>query len=132
MNIHTEAGAKTLHALEELMSIHIQAARLIVALMRLMESETSGVVVISRTGYAELIGVSIPTITRAMKTLVAGNWVQRMKIGTSYALAVNTSVAWPARGDAVFKATVVAARSEQSEVELSSQALRRVYLACLE
>lgn len=129
MNIHR---TKTLHALEELMSIDMQAARLIVALMRLLEPSNGGVVVISRTACAELIGVSIPTITRAMKTLVSGHWVQRMKIGTAYAISVNTSVSWPDRGDAVFKATVVAARSEQSEAELSSQALRRVDLACLE
>ena len=110
----------------------MQAARLIVALMRVLEPGNSGVVVISRTGCAELIGVSIPTINRAMKTLTAGNWVQRVKVGTAYALAVNTNIAWPARGDAVFKATVVAARSEQSEADLSSQALRSVDLACLE
>ena len=132
MNIQIQAEKKHLHALEELMSIDIQAARLVVALTRLLGSENSGVLVISRTGCAELIGVSIPTITRAMKTLVAGNWVQRMKIGTAYAIAVNTSVAWAARGDVVCKATVVVTRSEQSEAEMSSQALRRVDLACLE
>lgn len=122
-----------LHNLDELIVEDMQAARLIVSLIRLMEAGSGGVVVISRTSMAEMLGVSLPTVQRALKTLVNGRWVHRLKIGGAYALAVNEAVAWVGkRGElshAVFNATVVASRSEQDAVGIDPGPLRQIPMA---
>lgn len=119
--------------LDDLMQEDMQAARLIVSLIRLMEPGSGGVVVISRASMAELLGVSLPTVQRALKTLVGGRWVHRLKIGGAYALAVNKAVAWVGpRGDlshAVFSATVVASRSEQDAAGIDPGELRQIPMA---
>ena len=51
-----------LHNLDELMRLDMQAARLIVSLIRLMEPGSGGVVVMSRASMAELLGVSARTL----------------------------------------------------------------------
>ena len=122
-----------LHNLDELMRTDMQAARLIVSLIRLIEPGSGGVVVISRAAIAELLDVSLPTVQRALKTLVGGHWVQRIKIGGAYALAVNKAVAWVGpRGQlehAVFSATVVASRAEQDAAGLNPGELRQLPMA---
>ena len=122
-----------LYNLDELMRQDMQAARLVVSLIRLMEPGSGGVVVISRASMAELLGVSLPTVQRALKTLVDGHWVHRIKIGGAYALAVNKAVAWVGpRGQlshAVFSATVIASRSEQDAVGLDPGTLRQIPMA---
>lgn len=122
-----------LHNLDELMRTDMQAARLIVSLIRLIEPGSGGVVVISRAAMAELLEVSLPTVQRALKTLVGGQWVQRIKIGGAYALAVNKAVAWVGpRGQldhAVFSATVVASRAEQDAAGLNPGELRQLPMA---
>lgn len=119
-----------LHNLDELMQTDMQAARLIMSIIRLMEPGGGGVVVISRASMAELLGVSLPTVQRALKTLVQGQWVHRLKIGGAYALAVNKAVAWVGpRGQmnhAVFGATVIASRSEQDAAGLNPGQLRQL------
>ncbi|MBP7544786.1 MAG: hypothetical protein KA749_04690 [Acidovorax sp.] len=122
-----------LHNLDELMRTDMQAARLIVSLIRLIEPGSGGVVVISRAAMAELLEVSLPTVQRALKTLVSGHWVQRLKIGGAYALAVNKTVAWVGpRGQldhAVFSATVVASRAEQDAAGINPGELRQLPMA---
>lgn len=122
-----------LHNLDELMQKDMQAARLVMSLIRLMEPGSGGVVVISRAAIAELLGVSMPTVQRALKTLVEGAWVQRIRIGGAYALAINNAVAWVGpRGQmahAVFNATVVASRSEQDKYGLEPGELRQIPIA---
>lgn len=104
------------------------AARVLNHLIRLTEPGSGGVVIISRATLGKMLGVSDPTVGRAIRVLVEGNWVQRMRVGGAYALAVNRSVAWTGpRGDmehAVFHAVVVASRSEQTEDALASPELR--------
>lgn len=106
------------------------AARVLNHLIRLTEPGSGGVVVISRATLGRMLRVSDPTVGRAIRVLVAGNWIQRMRVGGAYALAVNKSVAWTGpRGQmehAVFTATVVAARNEQDADALASPDLRRV------
>lgn len=137
--VHTEAAhfamveKVALHNLDELMRADMQAARLILSLIRLMEPGSGGVVVISRPTMAELLGVSLPTVQRALKTLVDGHWVQRIRIGGAYALAVNSRVAWVGpRGQlehAVFGATVIASRSEQDALALEDVPLKQIPMA---
>lgn len=122
-----------LHNLNQLMAEDMQAARLVVSLIRLMEPGSGGVVVITRRGMAELLDVSIPTVQRALRTLIDGHWVHRIKLGGAYALAVNKQVAWVgprgAMNHAVFGATVVASRSEQDAIGLDPGELRQIPMA---
>lgn len=107
-----------------------KAAQLILALIECMEPGTGGVVVASRTTMAEIIGVSVPTVARALKVLMDEGWCQRIKIGGAPALAINHRVAWVGgRGDiqhAVFGATVIASRSEQDAMSLAPPPMRQV------
>lgn len=116
--------------LDSLMNKDVHAARILIALVRHLESGSDGVVVVSNKGLQEILNVSESTIARALRTLIAGNWVQRMKIGGAHALAVNKAVAWVgnrgAMNRAVFSATVIAVRSEQDEIALSATKLRQV------
>lgn len=109
--------------MDQLIAKEPTAARILNHLIRLTEPGTGGVVVISRATLAAMLGVSDPTVGRAIRVLVEGRWVQRLRVGGAYALAVNTAVAWTGpRGDmerAVFKATVVASRTEQDADALS-------------
>lgn len=107
-----------------------KAAQLILALIERMEYGTGGVVVASRTAMAEIIGASVPTVARALKILIDEGWVQRMRIGSAPALAINHRVAWVGpRGDlphAVFGATVIASRSEQDAIALDPPPMRPI------
>jgi DNA-binding transcriptional MocR family regulator len=117
-------------ALRGLISREPKAAQLILALIERMEPGGAGVVVVSRTTMAELIGVSVPTIARALALLMEEGWVQRIRVGSAPALAINHRVAWVgARGDiqhAVFGATVIASRSEQDAMSLTPPPMRQV------
>jgi hypothetical protein len=106
------------------------AAQLVLALIEKMEPGGGGVVVASRTTMGEMLGVSIPTVARALRVLMDEGWVQRIRIGGAPALAINHRVAWIGnRGDiqhAVFGATVIASRSEQDQMALAPPPIRQV------
>lgn len=107
-----------------------KAAQLILALIERMAPGGGGIVVVSRATMAEIIGSSLPTIDRAIKTLADEGWVQRMRIGGAFALAINYRVAWVGPRDdiqhAVFGATVIASRSEQDAMGLNPPPIRNV------
>ena len=119
-----------LEGLGDLIGRAPQAAQLLVKLIRRMTPGSSGVIVVSRETMRELLGVSLPTVDRALKVLVNEGWLQRIRIGGAYALAINRQVAWiGARGDiqhAVFDATVIASRTEQDAIALNPPPLRTV------
>lgn len=114
-----------LHNLDALMRTNMVSARLILTLIRFLEPGSGGVVVLSRSTMAEILNVSVPTVARALSTLIKGNWVHRLKIGGAYALAINKNVAWVGKRGAldyaVFGATVVASRKEQDAAGLKSE-----------
>ena len=116
--------------MDQLIAKEPTAARVLNHLIRLTEPGSGGVVIISRATLGKMLKVSDPTVGRAIRVLVEGSWIQRMRVGGAYALAVNRSVAWTGpRGKmdhAVFNAVVVASRDEQSEDALASPDLRRV------
>jgi len=116
--------------MDQLIAKEPTAARVLNHLIRLTEPGSGGVVIISRATLGKMLRVSDPTVGRAIRVLVEGSWIQRMRVGGAYALAVNRSVAWTGpRGKmdhAVFNAVVVASREEQSEDALASPDLRRV------
>jgi len=107
-----------------------KAAELMLALIRCMQPGSGGVVVASRESMRDLLGASMPTVERALRVLIAEGWVQRIRIGSAQALAINERVAWVGpRGDipyAVFSATVIASRAEQDAAGLSPPPMRRV------
>ena len=107
-----------------------KAAQLVLALIEKMEPGGGGVVVASRTAMSELIGSSLVTVDRALRLLADEGWIQRMRVGGAFALAINYRVAWVGpREDiqhAVFGATVIASRSEQDAMALNPMAIRHV------
>lgn len=116
--------------LQGLMRKHAKAAELMLCLIRHMQPGSGGVVVVSRNTMCELLDTSMPTVERALRVLIAEGWVQRMRVGSAHALAINDRVAWVGpRGDmqhAVFSATVIASRSEQDAIALSPPPAQRV------
>ena len=121
---------RALEGMSDLIARAPQAARLLVTLIRRMNHGSAGVVVVSRETMRELLDVSMPTVERALKLLIAEGWVQRVRIGGAHALAINSRVAWVGpRGQlthAVFDATVIASRSEQDALSLDPPPMRTV------
>jgi len=106
------------------------AAELMLSLIQKMEPGSGGVVLVSRETMRELLDCSMPTVDRALKTIITEGWAQRIKVGGASALAINHRVAWVGpRGDiqhAVFGATVIASRSEQDALSLSPPPMRPI------
>lgn len=121
---------EAIERLQDLTRRHAKAAELMLCLIRHMQPGSGGVVVVSRETMRELLGTSMPTVERALRVLVTEGWVQRMRIGSAHALAINDRVAWVGpRGDmqhAVFSATVIASRSEQDAMALSPPPAQQV------
>lgn len=102
------------------------------ALLHLMANRVGehNAVVASYPTLAEVSGLSVSTIRRAIATLIEGNWIEVRKIGPSStvnAYVLNDRVAWTrARNDlrySLFSATVIAAETEQDDrAELERQA----------
>lgn len=116
--------------LDQLMAKDMQAARLIITLIKYLEPGSGGVVVISKQTMAELLDVSDSTVKRALRTLISGNWIQRVRVGNAHAIAVNDTVAWVGqrsqRRFASFNATVIASRAEQDAADLEPRTLRQL------
>lgn len=106
-----------------LIATHPPAAQLLLVVMNLMEPGTGGIVVASRTALCELTGFSISTFHRALKPLIEQGWIQRVKIGNAFAIAVNSHIAWIGSRDklqhAHFTATVIASATEQDQWALN-------------
>lgn len=130
---HAHFAMVELRALESLAELNGRAPKavsLVLELIRRMSPGSAGVVVCSRETMRELLGVSMPTVERALKLLISEGWVQRIRIGGAHALAINSRVAWVGpRGQiqhAVFEATVIASRSEQDAISLEPPPIRHV------
>ena len=121
---------RAVEGLQELLRNHPKAAELMLCLIRHMQPGSGGVVVVSRETMRGLLDCSMPTIARALKVLIDDGWVQRLRIGSAHALAINERIAWVGpRGDkqhAVFSATVIASRAEQDDMALNPPPARTV------
>jgi hypothetical protein len=121
---------RALESMDGLIKRAPPAARLLVLLVRHLAPGGAGAVVVSRTTMMELLGVSMPTVERALRLLIEEGWVQRLRIGGANALAINNRVAWVGkRGQlrhAVFEATVIASRTEQDAMALNPPPARHV------
>ena len=90
-------------------------------------------VVISQKTLAKLLGCNPRTVQRALDDLVAGRWVQVVRLngpGTVAAYVVNSAVAWGEKREhlrlSVFHATVVADAEDQPAGALERADLRRL------
>lgn len=121
---------EAIEGLQDLTRRHSKAAELMLCLIRHMRPGGGGVIVVSRETMRELLCTSMPTVERALRVLIAEGWVQRMRIGSAHALAINDRVAWVgSRGEmqhAVFSATVIASRREQDALALDPPPARNV------
>lgn len=79
-------------------------------------------VVASYPVLAEISGLSVSTIRRAIATLIEGNWIEVRRLGSSStvnAYVLNDRVAWTrARNDlrySLFSATVITSETEQDD-----------------
>lgn len=90
-------------------------------------------VVVSQKTLSKLMGCGLRTVQYAIADLVAGKWIQVVKLngpGTVSAYVVNARVAWGQPRDqlrlSVFSATVVADIEDQDEALLGHADLRRI------
>lgn len=89
-------------------------------------------VVVSQAVLAKLMGCSVETVKRAVRDLVAEQWIQVVRIGKGKeaAYVVNDRVAWGQPRDelrlSVFSAAVVADFDDQDEALLGNAELRRI------
>lgn len=107
---------------EKLIATDAVAARLMMRLLGKMNRRNA--IVISQTTLAKLLGVSRATITRAVRVLREGQWLQQVKVGNMAVLVVNHAVAWSdsreLRGKfSSFEALVVADADEQDALTLA-------------
>lgn len=94
------------------------------ALMHVLASQvgTHNAVVASYGTLAELLGVSVMTIRRAVATLVKGNWLEVNRVGgagSTNAYTLNDRVVWTASRSglrySLFSANVIISSSEQPD-----------------
>lgn len=89
-------------------------------------------VVVPQHVLAKMMGCSVDTVQRAIRELVAENWIQVVRLGKGKeaAYVVNDRVAWGQPRDqlslSVFSATVVADLEDQDEAAISGATLRRL------
>lgn len=81
-------------------------------------------VVVSQQSLAQMMGRNARTVRRAVKELVAGNWIEIRQIGdrgTVNAYVINDRVAWQGKRDGIryslFSAAVVISETEQPDRE---------------
>lgn len=89
-------------------------------------------VVVSQSVLAQLVGVTDRTIRTAIADLLAGEWIQIVRIGKGRecAYVVNDRVAWGESRSrlplSLFSATIVADAREQDEATLNGPTLRKI------
>lgn len=114
----TQFGNAHLPAWRELIHTNPIAAEIMMFLIENMGKHHNAIIVSYNT-MMELTGRSRATVSRAIKVLKQGNWIDTVQIGKSSAYAVNERVAWRSHANgrkyAYFSASVVAGSSEQTE-----------------
>lgn len=84
-----------------------------------LKPHKAGVVLMSQDQIARECGKSRQTVSKALRRLEEGNWLQVLRVGSACAYALNAGVVWVGnRGEiqhAEFEARVVVSFYEQSE-----------------
>lgn len=104
-----------------------RAAQLLHLLVAHMDKR--GVLVVSQKTLAEMMGVSVDTVKRALVPLKAGNWVDVVRVGSARGgvnmYAVNRRVAWADKREnqrfAVFDAKVILSKSDQLAEDMANK-----------
>lgn len=117
----------------ELIKTSPLAASIMMFLMEKATSTPNGnqAVVCSYAVIQEVTGYGRSSVANAIKILKTGNWISAVKIGGTYAYAVNERVAWRGAANgrqyAVFSATVIGTSTEQDAATLEDRTkLKRV------
>jgi len=118
-----------LRDLSELADKSLFAFKIFSFLMERMSRQNA--VVVSQTTLAEILECDKSTISRAIKVLKNGNWVQVVKIGTSFGYLVNSRVVWRSHQEkryGYFGADVIVSETEQAQTveELENQPLKHI------
>lgn len=126
--VQTERAAH--EAWAQLVRTNGRAAALLHVLVANMDSQAA--VVASRATLAQLVGYSEATVKRAVADLRADRWIEVVQLGGKggvNAYVVNSRVAWADSRDklgrAVFRATVVTTKAEQTD-GIDTSALRQI------
>jgi len=126
--VQTERAAH--EAWAQLVRTNGRAAALLHVLVANMDSQAA--VVASRATLAQLVGYSEATVKRAVADLRADRWIEVVQLGGKggvNAYVVNSRVAWADSRDklgrAVFRATVVTTKAEQTD-GIDTSSLRQI------
>jgi cobalamin biosynthesis protein CbiG len=125
---------RTAHiALGKLAVKYPSAAAVLHSLIGLMDRQCA--ICISHQTIAEMLGIHLTTVKKAMKILKERNWIQQVQLGPSgtvNAYLVNSRVAWADRRAnlrmARFSAVIIANPKDQDEATLSLADMRKVPL----
>ena len=117
----------TIKEFRGLMRQHQAAADLLLLLAEHMDRENT--LVASAEMLEQLTGYSRSTLHRSIRALIAGQWMQVTKVGTTNAYTINSAVFWTSYGDrkwSVFNAKVLATSTEQDVPPSNDVKLKRV------
>jgi Fe2+ or Zn2+ uptake regulation protein len=107
---------KTLKEFRRLSDQSPKALKLLFTLAEKMNRMNA--IMASNATLSQIAGMSIPTVTRAIKLLKEERWIQVVRIGTANAYVINSTVFWKSTGDlkhASFHAQIIASSDEQTE-----------------
>lgn len=118
-----------MHSIRELIKDDPKAANLFMFLTEKMNTENA--LLASKEALAEVLSVSVRTITRQIAVLKAKGFIQIVKSGTSNVYVVNANIAWTTDGDkkeyALFRANVFVSKSEQ-EYRVKTTTTKQLHL----
>ncbi len=122
---------KAHHAWAKLILDNPTAARLIHIMVAQMGPQNA--LVVSQKTLAKLMKCHVRTIVRAINSLVADNWIQRVRLGgTVHGYIINDQIAWcekqVMKQYSAFSAAVVVDQEDQAEEDLKPRELRKLPL----
>lgn len=111
-----QVEVKTLKEFRRLADQSPKALKLLFTLAEKMNRQNA--IMASNATLSQIAGMSIPTVTRAIKLLKDERWIQVVRIGTANAYVINSTVFWKSTGDqkhASFHAQIIATSTEQPD-----------------
>jgi hypothetical protein len=118
-----------MHSIRELIKDDPKAANLFMFLTEKMDTENA--LIVSKETLAEVLGVSVRTITRQIAVLKEKGFISILKSGVSNIYLVNANIAWTTDGDkkeyARFRANVFVSKSEQ-EYQVKATRTKQIHV----
>lgn len=104
-----------MHGIRDLIKAEPKAASLFMFLAEKMDQENA--LIVSKETLAEVMQVSVRTVTRQIAVLKEKGFIQILKSGVTNIYLINANIAWTTDGDrkafAKFRANVFVSKSEQ-------------------